>query len=110
MAPIPTKEFVYFAGGNVLKLSISIFGKPKMGLLETGATCSIASVKAITRACPILNGAPCTVKMGNGQVEPPTKLVRAQVAVPDKNVSHKFHVLETDAFDFVVGTNFLVAH
>ena len=107
---MPTKEFVYFAGGNVLRLNITIFGKPKLGLLDTGATCSIASVKAIPKGCQIFHGAPCTVKMGNGQVEPLTKLVRAQVPVANKKVSHQFYVLETDAFDFVVGTDFFVAH
>ena len=115
---IPTQRFadlapishVYFAGGDVFKLNISVCGKNRMGLLDTGATCSIASEKALPIGCQLHEGAPCTVKMGNGQVEPLNKLVLAFVIVKTKTLSHKFYVLKTEAFDFVVGTDFFVAH
>ena len=81
-----------------------------MGVLDTGPSISIVAKK--TLPCGdlknILPTAP--IRIGDGHVVHSCGDCEVEVLMGSRSIAHRFYVMDTEAFDFVVGTDFFVEH
>ena len=80
---------------------IRLGGRDYLGVLDTGATISIVAKKILP--CGSLKNTMTTaaIRMGDGHVVVP---------MGSRTIAHRFHVMDTEAFDFVLGGDFFVQH
>ena len=80
---------------------IRLGGREYLGVLDTGATISIVAKKILP--CVSLKNTMTTaaIRMGDCEVEVP---------MGSRTIAHRFYVMDTEAFDFVLGTDFFVQH
>ena len=91
-------------------LRIRLGGRVNLGVLDTGATISILA--KIILPCGSLKNTMNTaaIRMGNGHVVHSCGDCEVEVPMGSRTIAHRFYVMETEAFDFVLGTDFFVQH
>ena len=89
---------------------IRLGGREYLGVPDTGATISIVARK--TLPCGGLkNILPTTaIRMGDGHVVHSCGGCQVEVPMGSRSIAHRFYVMDTEAFDFVMGTDFFVEH
>ena len=89
---------------------IRLGGPEYLGVLDTGATISIVAKK--TLPCGSLKNTMTTaaIRMGDGHVVHSCGDCEVQVPIGSRTIAHGFYVMDTEAFDFVLGTDFFVQH
>ena len=89
---------------------IRLGGREYLGVLDTGATISIVAKKILP--CGSLKNTMTTaaIRMGDGHVVHSCGDCEVEVPMGSRTIAHRFYVMETEAFDFVLGTDFFVQH
>ena len=89
---------------------IRLGGREYLGVLDTGATISIVAKK--TLPCGSLKNTMTTaaIRMGDGHVVHSCGDCEVEVPMGSRTIAHRFYVMDTDDFDFVLGTDFFVQH
>ena len=79
-------------------------------VLDTEATISIVPKKILP--CWSLKNTMTTaaMRMGDGHVVHSCGDCKVEVPIGSRTIAHRFYVMETEAFDFVLGTDFFVQH
>ena len=87
---------------------IRLGGREYLGVLDTGATISIVAKKALP--CGSLKNTMTTaaIHMGDGHVVHSCGDCEVEVPMGSRTIAHRFYVMDTEAFDFVLGTDFFV--
>ena len=81
-----------------------------MGVLDTGATISIVAKKTLPRG-DLKNIKPtAAIRMGDGHVVHSCGDCEVEVPMGSRSIAHRFYVMDTEAFDFLLGTDFFVEH
>ena len=81
-----------------------------MGVLDTGATISIVAKKILPRG-ELKNFMPtAAIRTGDGHVVHSCGDCDVDVPMRSRSLAHRFYVMDTEAFNFVLGTNFFVEH
>ena len=81
-----------------------------LGVLDTGATISLVAKE--TLPCGDLQNILPTaaIRMGDGHVVHSCGDCEVDVPMGSRSIAHRFYVMDTGAFDFVLGTDFFVEH
>ena len=89
---------------------IRLGGREYLGVLDTGATISIAAKKILP--CGSLKNTMTTaaIRMGDGHVVHSCGDCEVEVPLGSRTIAHRFYVMDTEAFHFVLGTAFFVQH
>ena len=89
---------------------IRLGGREYLGVLDTGATISIVAKKILP--CGSLKNTMTTaaIRMGDGHVVHSCGDCEVEVPMGSRTIAHRFYVMDTEAFDFVLGTDFFVQH
>ena len=89
---------------------IRLGGREYLGVLDTGATISIVAKKILP--CGSLKNTMTTaaIRMGDGHVVHSCGDCEVEVPMGSWTIAHRFYVMDTEAFDFVLGTDFIVQH
>ena len=89
---------------------IRLGGREYLGPLDTGATISIVAKKILP--CGSLKNTMTTaaIRMGDGHVVHSCGDCEVEVPMGSQTIPHRFYVMDTQAFDFVLGTDFFVQH
>ena len=89
---------------------IGLGGHEYLGVLDTGATISIVAKKILP--CGSLKNTMTTaaIRMGDGHVVHRCGDCEMEVLMGSRTIAHWFYVMDTEAFDFVLGTDFFVQH
>ena len=89
---------------------IRLGGREYLGVLDTGATISIVAKKILP--CGSLKNTLTTaaIQMGDGHVVHSCGDCEVEVPMGSRTIAHRFRVMDTEAFDFVLGTDFFVQH
>ena len=89
---------------------IRLGGCEYLGVLDTGATISIVANK-ILPCGSLTNTMPtAAIRMGDGHVVHSCGDCEVEVPMGSRTIAHWFYVMDTGAFDFVLGTDFFVQH
>ena len=81
-----------------------------LGVLDTGATISIVAKKSLP-SWDLKNIMPtAAIRMGEGHVVHSCGDCEVEVPMGPRSIAHRFYVMDTEAFDFVLGTDFFVEH
>ena len=89
---------------------IRLRGPEYLGVLDTGATISIVGKKMLPRG-DLKNIMPtAAIRMQDGHVVHSCGNCEVDVPMGSKSIAHRFYVMDTEAFDFVLGTDFFVQH
>ena len=85
-------------------------GREYLGVLDTGATISIVAKKILP--CGSLKNTMTTaaIRMGDGHVVHSCGDCEVEVPMGSRTIANRFYVMDTEAFDFVLGTDFFVQH
>ena len=94
----------------VFWLKISIGGTEYLCVLDTRATISIVAKKMLPLRLIRSTMPTAAIRMGDGFVVYSCGDCSPDVPLGTRNLSHAFYVIDTEAFDFVVGTDFFTAH
>ena len=89
---------------------IRLGGREYLGVLDTGATISIVAKKILP--CGSLKNTMTTaaIRMGDGHVVHSCGDCEVEVPMGSRTIAHRFYPMDTEAFDFVLGTDFFVQH
>ena len=81
-----------------------------MGVLDTGATISIVVKKILP--CGSLKNTMTTaaIRMGDGHAVHSCGDCEVEVPMGSWTIAHRFYLMDTEAFDFLLGTDFFVQH
>ena len=89
---------------------IRLGGEEYLEVLDTGATIFIVAKKTLPRG-DLKNIMPTTaIRMGDGHVVHSCGDCQVDVPMGSRSVAHRFYVMDTEAFDFVLGTDLFVEH
>ena len=89
---------------------ISLGGREYLGILDTGATISIVA-KKILPCGDLKNILPTSaIRMGDGHVVHSCGDCEVKVPMGSRSIAHRFYVMDTEAFDLVLCTDFFVEH
>ena len=89
---------------------IRLGGREYLGVLDTGATISIVAKKTLPRG-DVKNIMPtAAIRMGDGHVVHSCGDCEVDVPMESRSIAHRFYTMDTEAFDFVLGTDFFVDH
>ena len=85
-------------------------GREYLGVLDTGATISIIAKKVLP--CGDLKNILPTaaIRMGDGHVVHSCGNFEVEVPMGSRSIAHMFNVMDTEALDFVLDTDFFVEH
>ena len=94
----------------MFSVRIRLWGREYLGVLDTGATIPIEAKK--TLPCGSLTNTMPTaaIRMGDGHVVLRCGNCEVEVPMGSRTIPHRFYVMDTKAFDFVLGTDFFVQH
>ena len=89
---------------------IRLGGREYLGVLDTGATISIVAKKILP--CGSLKNTMTTavIRMGDGHVVHSCGDCEVEVPMGSRTIAHRFYVMDNEAFDFELGTDFFVQH
>ena len=94
----------------VFWVRIRLRGREYLGVLDTGATISIVAKKILPRGI-LKNTMPtAAIRMGDGHVVHSCGDGEVDVPMGSQTIAHRFYVMDTEAFNFVLGTDFFVQH
>ena len=94
----------------VFWVRIRLEGRECPGVLDTGATISIVAKKILPRGI-LKNTMPtAAIRMGDGHVVHSCGDCELDVLTGSQTIAHRFYVMHTEAFDFVLGTDFFLQH
>ena len=89
---------------------ICLGGREYLGVLDTGATISIVAKKMLPRG-DVKNIMPtAAIRMGDGRVVHSCRDCEVEVPMGSRSNAHQFYVMDTEAFDLLLGTDFFVEH
>ena len=89
---------------------IRLGGRKYLGILDNGATISMVA-KKILPCGDLKNILPtAAIRMGDGHVVHSCGNCEVKVHMGSRSIAHQFYVMDTEAFDFVLGTDFFVEH
>ena len=89
-------------------LRIHLGGREYLGVLDTGATICILAKNILPRR-DLKNIMPtAAIRMGDGHVVHSCGDCEVDVPMGSRSIGHRFYVMDTEAFDFVLGTDFFV--
>ena len=89
---------------------IRLGGREYLGVLDTGATISIVAENILPRG-DLKNIMPtAAICIGDGHAVHNCGDCEIEVSVGSRSIAHRFYVMDAEAFDFVLGTNFFVEH
>ena len=89
---------------------IRIGGREYLGVLDTGATISIVAKKTLPFGSLKNTMTTAAIRMGDGHVVHSCGDCEVEVPMGSPTIAHRFYVMDTEAFDFVLGTDFFVQH
>ena len=81
-----------------------------LGVLDTGATISIVAKNILPCGSPTHTLPTAAIRMGDGHVVHSCGDCKVEVPMGSRTIAHRFYVMDTEAFDFVLGTDFFVQH
>ena len=88
---------------------IRLGGREYLGVLDTGATISIVAKK--TLPCGSLKNTMTTAAIGMGAGHVVHSCGGCEVrCLRSRTIAHWFYVMETEAFDFILGSDFFVRY
>ena len=94
----------------MLWVRIRLGGGEYLGVLDTGATISIVAKKMLPRGY-LKNIMPtAAIRMGHGHVVHSCGDCEVDVPMGSRSIAHRGYVMDTEAFNFVLGTDFFVEH
>ena len=89
---------------------IRLGGLEYLGVLDTGATISIVA-KKILPCGSLTNTMPtAAIRMGDGHAVHSCGDCEVEVPMGSRTIAHRCYVMVSEAFDFVLGTDFFVQH
>ena len=92
------------------RVRICLGGREYLGVLDTGANISIVAKKILPRG-DLKNIMPiAAIRMGDGHVVHSCGDSEVEVPMGSRSIAHWLYVMDTEAFDFVLGTDFFVEH
>ena len=92
----------------VFWVRIRLEGREYLGVLDTGAPISIVA-KKILPCGNVKNVMPtAAIWMGDGHVVYSCGDSEVEVPMGSRSIPHRFYMIDTEAFDFVLGTDFFV--
>ena len=94
----------------VFSVRIRLGGREYLGVLNTGATISIVAKKMFPRGSLTNTMPTAPIRMGDGHVVHSCRDCEMEVPIGSGTIAHRFYVMYTEAFDFVLGTDFFVQH
>ena len=91
-------------------MRIRLGGREYLGVLDTDATISIVAKKVL--CCESLKNTMTTaaIRMGDGHVVHSRADCGVEVPMGSRTIAHGFYVMDTEGFDFILGTDFFVKH
>ena len=89
---------------------IRLGGREYLGVLDTGATISIVAKKTLPCACLKNTMTTAAIRMGDEHVVHSCGDCEVEVLMGPRTIAHRFYVMDTEAFNFVLGTDFFVQH
>ena len=89
---------------------IRLAGHENLGVLDTGATISIVAKTILRRGSLKNTMTTAAIRMGDGHVVHSCGDCEVEVPMGSRTIAHRFDVMDMEAFDFVLGTNFFVQH
>ena len=89
---------------------IRLGGREYLEVLDTGATISIVAKKILPSGSLKNTMTTAAIRMGDGHVVHSCGDCEVEVPMGSRTIAHRFYVMDTDAFDFVLGTDFFVQH
>ena len=89
---------------------IRLGGREYLGVLDTGATISIVAKKILPGGRLKNTMTTAAIRMGDGHVVHSCGDCEVEVPMGSRTFAHRFYVMDTEAFDFVLGTDFFVQH
>ena len=94
----------------MLPVRICLREREYLGVLDTGATIPVVAKKTLPRG-DLRNVMPtAAIRMGAGKVVDSGGDGEVEVPMGSMSIAHQFYVMDTEAFDFVLGTDFFVEH
>ena len=89
---------------------ICLGGREYLEVPDTGATLSIVA-KKILPSGDLKNIMPtAAIRMGDGHVVHSCGDWEVEVPMGSRSIAHRFYVMDTEGYDFVLGTDFFVEH
>ena len=107
-------EFLQGCSGGptdlVFWVRIRLWGREYLGVLDTGATISIVAKKMLP--CGALKNIfpTAAIRMGDGHLVHSCGDCEVEAPRGSRSIAHRFYMMDTEAFDFVLGTDFFVEH
>ena len=89
---------------------IRLGGREYLGVLDTGATISIVAKKILPCGSLKNTMATAAIRMGDRHVVHSCGDCEVEVPMGSRTIAHRFYVMDTKAFDLVLGTDFFVQH
>ena len=85
-------------------------GREYLGVLDTGATISIVAKKILPRGDLKNIMTTAAIRMGDGHVVHSCGNCEVHVPMGSRSIVHRFYVMDNEAVDLVLGTNFFLQH
>ena len=89
---------------------IRLGGREYLGVLDTGATISIVAKKILPRGSLTNTMPTAAIRMGDGHMVQSCGDCEVEVPMGSQTIAHRLYVMDTEAFDFVLGTDFFLQH
>ena len=89
---------------------IRLGGREYLGVLDTGAIISIVAKKILPFGSLKNTMTTAAIRMGDGHVVHSCGDCEVEGPMGSRTIAHLFYVMDTEAFDFVLGTDFFVQH
>ena len=107
-------EFLRGRFGGALDLvfwvRIRLGGCEYLGVLDTGANISIVAKKILPFGSLKNTMTTAAIRMGDGHVVHSCGDCEVEVPMGSRTIPHRFYVMDSEAFDFVLGSDFFVQH
>ena len=89
---------------------IRLGGREYLGFLDTGATISIVAKKTLSSGSLKNTMTTAAIRMRDGHVVHSCGDCEVDVPMGSRTIPHQFYVMDTEAFDFVLGIDFFLQH
>ena len=89
---------------------IRLGGREYLGVLDTVASISILARKTLPYGSLTNTMPTAAIQFGDGDVVHICGDCEVEVRMGSRTIAHRFYVINTEAFDFVLGTDFFVQH
>ena len=89
---------------------IQLGGREYLGVLHIGATISIVAKKMLPFGGLKSTTTTAAIRIGDRHVVHSCGDCEVEVPIGSQTIAHRFYLMDTEAFDFVLGTDFFVQH